>query len=252
MIQMRQVDASAENTPPGVFGVLHRLPPQHRDFGPRIERRDIDRRFPSPRSYPDPPHSNSECCCSTDAPPARAAPSGTGAQIDETLGAPASPAPPRVSGRGSSIAWHRCVPQRGCARICASEGPGRSPPLLLAQRQALPRPASAPDRAPGPGNASAAQSTRSSTRTKAREPAVSVGIHLHPLPQKRPRREARSVQIGMHRSHPSAADRAPVAPCPASVPSVPGSTTRTFVVTPTKTLIGCSACRSSSASSAAC
>ena len=39
---MRQVDAGAEDAAPGILGVLHRLPAQHRDVRSGIERRHID------------------------------------------------------------------------------------------------------------------------------------------------------------------------------------------------------------------
>ena len=41
-IQMGQVDAGAEDAPPGVFGVRDRLPAQHRDIGSGVEGRHID------------------------------------------------------------------------------------------------------------------------------------------------------------------------------------------------------------------
>src|SRR5437773_11014279 len=43
LIEVREVDAGAEQAPPGVFRVLDGSAAQHADFGPRGEQRQVDR-----------------------------------------------------------------------------------------------------------------------------------------------------------------------------------------------------------------
>ena len=119
VIQVRQVDAGAEDA--AARRISHAPPaaraaPRCRSPGRASRHR---RRSPSHRSCPGPRRSGScglllSRCAARPCRSTRTGPRSTKPCASNVASAAA------VSGRGSSIAWHRCVPQRGCARMCAS------------------------------------------------------------------------------------------------------------------------------------